>query len=570
MTTSDRVGTAAPETVGRARPRRSEGQRAGRFAASHALRSAAWATLASVLALGSARAGDGLSASPPTAQTDKGVVVGTSLGSVQAFLGVPYAAPPVGPLRFRPPRAHAPWSTPVQATQVAQPCPQTRTVPGSAPVITGSEDCLYLNVYTPAKAVSAGRPVMVWIPGGGFVQGSASSPYYNGQYIAEQAGVVVVTVTYRVGALGFLTSPALDRENRAGVSGNYGLLDQQAALRWVQANIASFGGNPKNVTLFGESAGADSTEYALVSPSADGLFQHAIIESSVGLGFIPDLPLATAEATGGAQVVAAVGCANAADVASCLRDLPANAFLTPAATPQGATLPVVDGLVLPQQPLQAFQSGQFSHIPVIIGSTHDEGTFFAFPFDAAPGGLTAAGYAAQVQSIYGTNAGAVLSEYPVSAYPSPIQALAAVFTDADVACPTAEKREALSRYVQVFGYEFSEPNPAQGPLLGPPLPGLTYGDYHTSDLPYVFGVSAPNGARVAGKDLSLSQRIIKYWTSLARAGNPNVPRNQEPYWFNFHVLNGTLLSLQDQITELPEAQFGADHHCRFWNGIQQG
>ena len=550
--------------------RRADGYGTRNPMASYSLCHAALATVAAALAIGPARAADGLSASPPTAQTDKGPVIGTSLGSVQAFLGVPYAAPPVGPFRFRPPRPHAPWSTPVQATQVAQPCPQVRAVPGSAPLISGSEDCLYLNVYTPAKAVSAGRAVMVWIPGGGFTQGSASSPYYDGQYIADQAGVVVVTITYRVGALGFLTSSALDRENKAGISGNYGLLDQQAALRWVRDNISAFGGDPQNVTLFGESAGADSTEYALVSPSAGGLFQHAIIESSVGLGLITDLPLATAEANGGATVIAAVGCANSADVASCLRNLPVSAFLTPTATPAGATLPVVDGVVLPQQPLRAFQTGQFNHVPVIIGNTHDEGTFFAFPADTVPGGLTAAGYTVQVQSLYESNAPAVLNEYPASAYASPIQALAAIYTDADVACPTAEKREALSHYVQVFGYEFSEPNPAQGPLLGPPLPGLTYGDYHTSDLPYVFGVSAPSGVRVAGKDLSLSQEIIKYWTSLARTGNPNIPHNQQPYWFDFHMLNGTLLSLQDQISQLPESQFGAYHHCRFWNGIQQG
>jgi len=235
----------------------------------------------------------------------------------------------------------------VQATRVATPCPQVR------PTNIGSEDCLYLNVYTPARITAAARPVMVYIPGGGFMQGSASSAYYDGRYIAERAGVIVVTPTYRVGALGFLTAPVLDRESPAKVSGNYGLLDQQAALRWVHDNIGAFGGNPHNVTLFGESAGGNSTEYALISAATAGLYQHAIVESSVGGFQIPNLPIAVAEAGGSATVIAAVGCAGATDVAACLRALPAYAFLSPAATSPGSSLPVVDGVVLPQQPLQA-------------------------------------------------------------------------------------------------------------------------------------------------------------------------------------------------------------------------
>lgn len=502
----------------------------------------------------------GLAATPPTAHIADGRLIGTQLGPIDAFLGVPYAAPPVGDLRFRAPQPHAAWTTPRQATQVAQTCPLV--APNGSP--TGSEDCLYLNVFTPSQTVAGGRPVMVYIPGGGFTRGSASSPYYNGQYIAEQAGVIVVVITYRVGALGFLTAPALDAETPARTSGNYGLLDQQAALRWVRDNIAAFGGNPQNVTLFGESAGADSTEYALATPATAGLFQRAIIESAVGGVLIPNLPIAVAEATGGATVISAVGCANASDVAACLRALPAAAFLTPAATTPGSSLPVVDGVVLPQQPLQAFRSGRFNRVPVILGSNHDEGTAFVWPIEAALGGpLTAAGYSAQLQGLYGpVPAEEVAGEYPVGAYPSPIQALAAVYTDANVACPTFEKRKALARYVPVYGFEFNEPNPARGPLLGPPEPGLAYGDYHTAELPYVFGVTAPSGVPVAGKDLALSQSVISYWTNFATIGDPN--RSQAiPFWFDYR-LRRQLISLQDQITQLPDSKFNADHHCSFW------
>lgn len=504
---------------------------------------------------------DDLTSGSPTVTTDRGEVIGLREGAIDAFLGIPYAAPPVGDLRFRPPQRHAAWTTPIQPKLGAF-CPQNR------PTAIGSEDCLYLNVYTPANSAAANVPVMVWIPGGGFVQGSASSPYYDGQYIAEQAGVIVVTVTYRVGALGFLTSPALDKESTQGVSGNYGLLDQRAALRWVKRNIEAFGGNPRNVTVFGESAGADSIDYQLSAPATKGLYDRAIIESSVAGLLIPSLPIAVAESTGGAGVVSAVGCAGAADVVACLRALPATAFLAPAATQPGSSLPVVDGVVVPQVPLQAFKSGQFNHVPIILGSNHDEGTAFVWPIEAALGGaLTAEGYAAQVQKLYRGNAAAVQAEYPVGAYPSPIQALATIYTDGNVACPTEQKREALSGYVRVFGYEFNEPNPAQASLLGPPEPGLAYGDYHTADLPYVFGVTAPNGDRLtAAKDLALSHRIIKYWTNLAKLGDPNVPEFQLPLWFDYRSTR-LLLSLRDEVTYLPASQFKSNHHCGFWNTL---
>ncbi len=515
-----------------------------------------------------------LEASPPSASTDLGEVVGVRTGTVDAFLGVPYAAPPVGNLRFRPPQPHAPWATPAQATQVAQPCPQIR---GTA---IGSEDCLYLNVYAPAGDARARRPVMVWFPGGLFQAGAATFPYYNGQPIVEQSGVVVVTVTYRVGALGNLTAPAFDQESPAGVSGNYGLQDEQAALRWVRSNIAAFGGDPRNVTLFGESAGGNSVEYHMTSPLSRGLFDHAIIESAsgprlpsspalqaVGAVSIPDLPLAQSESGGSAMVIAAVGCSGAADIAACLRAVPAGAFLSASNIAYPVVFPVIDGYVLPQRPLQAFRSGQFNRVPAIVGSNHDEGTGLVWPIEAALGGaLTATGYTEQVDTYYGTSAPAVLAEYPLSAYPSPIQALAAAETDSTFACPAALKRRALSRYVPVFGYELAEPNAAQGPQLGPVEPGLTYGAYHTADLPYVFGVTAPAGARVTGKDLVLSQAVINYWTSMAIIGNPNLRRPRYAPWFDERLVP-SVLSLKDTIGQQPESRFATDHHCSFWNSL---
>ena len=506
-------------------------------------------------------------AAGPVVSTDKGAVVGTAVAgtspAVNAFLGVPYAAPPVGALRLRAPQPHAAWSTPLQATQVAQACTQYLPQTGS---VAGGEDCLYLNIYAPAAASHVARPVMVFIPGGGFTQGSASSPYYHAQAISAQSGAIVVEVTYRVGALGFLTTPALDAENAQHVSGNYGVLDQQAALRWVKANIAAFGGDATRVTLFGESAGADSTEFQLASPLAAGLFQRAIVQSSVGAPLIPFLTLAQSEAGAGAAELASLGCSTASDVAACLRALPATKFVAGGIVASTNTYPVVDGWSLKAQPAAAFKSGQFNKVPVIVGSNHDEFTTLVattFPQFVNPP-LTAAGYGGALQQFFGPGAAAVQAQYPAASYASPLQALATVMTDAFVACQTEEKRASLARSVPTYGYELNEPNPAQGPIFGPPIPGLTYGDYHTADLPYVFGVSAPAGTPLTGKDLTLSQEVISYWTNFAATTSPSsLPHAGNPVWPLY--LQGQLVSLKDQIQPLPVASFAADHQCGFWS-----
>ena len=501
------------------------------------------------------RPGPALAAPSPSVVTADGAVVGLRDGPVDVFFAIPYAAPPVGPLRFLPPQPHAAWTAPLQATQPAPVCPQ---IPLSTGVLTGSEDCLYLNVWTPKANDRARRPVMLFIHGGGN-RGAGSEPYYYGENIARQAGVVVVTIDYRIGPLGFLTASALDRESGSGVSGNYGILDQQAALRWVRRNIAAFGGNPGNVTVFGESFGAISTEVQLVSPAARGLFTHVIIESSANV-----LPTLAATETGtSAATIAAVGCAGASDVAACLRAVPAASFVVAG----GSANPVVDGQVIPLPILQAFQTGQFTHVPLIFGNNHDEETVFVGLQEAASGPVTAASYAAQLQSIYGADAGAILAHYPVASYQSPAQALAAAETDGIFSCLADQKRTALERYVPVFGYEFNEPGPAQGPIFSSPQPGLTLNDYHTSELPYVFGLSSPDGVPVTGKDLALSQRIITYWTDFATVGAPVLPVFQLPIWFDLRLTH-LLVSLRNGGGYLTEDQFRSEHQCGFWEGLQ--
>ncbi len=506
--------------------------------------------------------------SAPRASTQSGVVIGTEQGDTAAFLGVPYAAPPLGDLRFRPPVLPVPWPTPRDATAVSAPCTQ----PNTDPTISPSEDCLYLNVWTKldttSRTIAGRRPVMVFIHGGGFQKGGGSYPYLNGAIMAEKGNVVVVNFNYRLGALGFLTSQAFDAESPYHISGNYGIEDQQAVIRWVHRNIAAFGGDPNNVTIFGESGGGISVEHHMVSPLVAGLFSHAIIESAIGNA--PNLTLAEAETGTSAGIIAAVGCSGASDVAACLRAVPANGFLLSTnALAAGSAKEVIDGVVIPLQTLDAFNSGQYNHVPVIIGTTHDEYTFNVWPLEKPPNPpiLSQSAYAAQLNAVYGSYGPAVLAQYPASSYPSAIQALAAAETDSNGPCYNLSVYASLARAVPTYAYEFNEPNPATGSLQGPPVAGLNYGDVHTSDLPYVFGVSAPAGTPVTGKDVLLSSTMIGYWTNMAKSGNPNFPHSvaTSSYWPEYDTRR--LLSLKDSSSSISTAALSRDHHCSFWNGV---
>jgi para-nitrobenzyl esterase len=478
--------------------------------------------------------------------TDKGPVEGQVSDGVAAYLGIPFAAPPVGPLRFRPPQPHAAWSQALAAKQLAPPCIQGSVPPIVQGPIPPSEDCLTLNVWSPVGQ-GARLPVMVWLYGGGFRGGTASAPYFDGAAIARKARAVVVTLNYRLGALGFLALPALDKQDPQHVSGNLGIRDQQAALRWVKRNIAAFGGEKRQVAVFGESAGAISIEYHLISPASRGLFARAIIESSVAGAAAPTL--AEGEAAG-ARLATELGCTGD-DGLACLRAKPAGSFAT-ATTPSG---PVVDGVIIPVLPLTALRAGHFLRVPVLIGSNHDEFTVYVWRVQAALGHpMTADDYAAQLRKTYGARADAVLAAYPVSAWPSPLQAYAATQTDSLVACPTDAARRALARDVRVYGYEFTEPDPVPGPLLGPPTEGLQYGDYHTSEVAYVFGLDL-QGKKLTGKDATLSDRMIADWGRFAAAGTPGLgwPSDRT----GAQVL---MLSNQPKIN----ADFAKRHQCEFW------
>jgi para-nitrobenzyl esterase len=481
--------------------------------------------------------------------TAGGAVRGKTVGPADEFLGIPYAAPPVGALRWQPPQPPAPWPGIRQAVSFAPHCPQPVSAFG---VASTSEDCLYLNVFTPAADHARNLPVMVWVHGGSLRTGESDD--YDPAGLVR-LGVVVVTINYRLGALGFLADAAL-ASRPGGPSGDYGLMDQQAALRWVQRNIRGFGGDPGEVTLFGESAGGLSTLAQLISPGARGLFQRAIVES--GTYDLTQQPLAAAEAAGQA-FAAKAGCAR--DTAACLRRLPVPAILSHE-DPLGYT-PDVDGAVLTQPVKTALASGQFNHVPVVIGINRDEYRLFVAAIQLLGGQVTAAGYRSMIASTLGVTtavARTIAAQYPLGRYPSPPVALGAVATDAIFACHALSGEESLSQYVPTYAYEFSDEN---APELFLPPTGFPYGAAHASELQYLFDMTtAPRPASLSAAQQRLAAAMKQYWTSMAATGTPAAPAPAAA-WPRFTRVSQQGLSLAPPSPQA-ETGFAARHHCAFW------
>jgi para-nitrobenzyl esterase len=485
-----------------------------------------------------------------TVTTAAGALRGKAAGAVDEFLGIPYAAPPVGSLRWRPPQPAAPWAGVRDATRFAPHCPQP---PSAFGVASTSENCLYLNVYTPAGARNRDLPVLVWIHGGAFLAGESND--YDPAALVRR-GVIVVTINYRLGALGFLADSAL-ASRAGGPSGDYGLMDQQAALRWVQASIARFGGNRRDVTLSGESSGGLSVLAQLVSPGARGLFSRAIAES--GTYNLAQASLATAEAAGQA-FAAKAGCAT--NSAACLRALPVSDIVDN--EDFAGYRPDIDGRVLTQSIGPALASGQFSRVPVISGTNQDEWRLFVAQaqIDGAPP-VTGANYQAEIAAtltVPPATAAVIAAEYPLAAYSSPAVALGAVGTDAIFACPALTVDQSLSRYVPTYAYEFSDENAPERYL--PPVAGLPYGAAHESEVQYLFALSSTAfPGRLTPAQQHLAAAMKTYWTDFAGRGFPSSPA--EPLWPRFDGTSQQILSLV-----APEpgvgSGFSAEHHCAFW------
>ena len=497
--------------------------------------------------------------------TDKGSLRGVETASARQFLGIPYAAPPTGSARWVSPQAAATWSGVRDASQFGPHCPQPDTAFGRAS--NTSEDCLYLNVYRPKD--DGAFPVMVWIHGGALFLGE-SDDYDPSQLVGQ--GVVVVTLNYRLGALGFLAHASLSAE-ASGPSGNYGIMDQQAALRWVQTNIAAFGGDPKNVTIFGESAGGHSVHTHLASSLSAGLFHKAIIESGSYSLDTPSLP--TAQALGQNFAVAA-GCTD--QTAACLRSLPlAQVLAKQSAIITGAgVLATVDNKVLTRTHRTAFATGAFSHVPVVEGSNGHEFsliTAFYFDFTAPPTGLgpvTADNYPTAeslILSFYDAHKAPVDVDavYPVASFPAPVDAIDAIGTDSAYSCPARNSVQAMSNYTTVFQYEFNDPN---APMIYLPASPShpTWGAYHASEMQYLFKVapSIPSPPAFDPAQQALSTKMIGFWAQFAKTGNPNATGSS--LWPQYIAATDTAMSL-DPTGVKTTTDFAARHRCMFWTGL---
>ncbi|MBI5503633.1 MAG: carboxylesterase family protein [Deltaproteobacteria bacterium] len=445
-----------------------------------------------------------------------GDVQGQLNDASREFLGIPFAAPPVGELRWRPPVPVTPWSGVVGATTFSPACPQQA---GNSGTDSENEDCLYLNVWTPQATQTAPRAVMVWIHGGGNVTGSTGDGipfpdydghFYDGHLLAEERNVVVVSLNYRLGVFGFFAHPDLASENLAyPYGGNQGLLDQVAALEWVRDNIAAFGGDPGNVTIFGESAGSIDVCVHQVSPLSRGLFHRAISQS----GGCTTLQRTAAEGAATAQGFAAAEGCSGPDELGCLRALPAATVLADAqplvATPGASQLGiVVDGGFLPDQPRTLFDSGEYAKVPYVLGFNSDEGTVFLL---STPPVTTEAEYVAALEAQLGVFAADVVAAYPAGDFASPQDALASVVGDAFLVCPTYDvaRRSAAGR-ARTYLYNFARETPI------PVAQVLGLGAFHGAEIPYVFGSISFTGPSDAG----LGRRIREYWSRFAERGRP--------------------------------------------------
>lgn len=508
---------------------------------------------------GAGGAGGG-AASSLVVDTDKGPIEGIMQGEeTRAFLGVPYAAPPVGDLRWRRPVPHEAWTEVRSAQLEGRPCTQNGLLsPGYDP--TTGEDCLTLNVWAPSEATEP-RPVLVWIHGGGFVLGSGSDDAYDGRLLSEHTGAVVVGINYRLGALGFLSLPELEEEDAEhGSTGSYGIEDQRAALAWVQANIAAMGGDPDNVTIFGESAGAISTCYHMLSPPSQGLFHRAIIQSGP-CESANDPAEAKAQ---GAELAAVLGCGDAAtgvDLA-CLRGKSEQEVLE--ALPGGldfffgegpSWFPIVDGYNLPAQPAALLAAGDFAKVPTIVGANADEGTiFFTLGDTEIPDEATFETLAEELVPGHGAE---IVALYPTATYGSAKAAAMAAVGDGGFVCPTRRLARTLEAGgAPTFLYHFSYA-PA-GVLLGDDL-----GAFHSAELRYVFGNPGQlTPFPLDPTELELSHAIMGYWGRLAASGDPNA--DGAVVWPAFETESDLHLGLD---VEQVSASGLASERCDYWDTV---
>ncbi len=455
---------------------------------------------------------------------------GSSPG-VRVYKGVPFAAPPVGDLRWKAPKPAGHWQGVRQATTFGAACYQTPYPRQSIYYLEPepmSEDCLYLNVWTAAKSGKEHRPVMVWIHGGGLTRGSGAVPFYDGDALAKK-GVVLVTVNYRLGIFGFFAHPELTKESDRNASGNYALLDQIAALEWVHKNIAAFGGDPNRVTIFGESAGSWSVNYLMATPLARGLFQRVIGESGGAFGVMKTLK--EAEETGKKFAVS-----HGADSLAALRAKPAEELLK--ASSASSFPPNVDGWLLPEDVYSVFAQGKQIDVPLIAGSNADEGKSLA-PW---PSSGTPASFIEQARARFGDKAGEFLKLYPAASSDEAKASHYASFRDFSFGWQmrTWARLQSKTGKAKAFLYYFDRVPP--GPDSG------RYGAFHASEIAYVFeNLLPPRPWEDA--DRKLAGELSTYWVNFAATGDPN--RKGLPKWPAYQESSDIALELGDKVEPLP-------------------
>ncbi|MEU7004150.1 carboxylesterase/lipase family protein [Nonomuraea sp. NPDC046570] len=507
-------------------------------------------TLAGVAMLAaSAPPAHGSESSAPVVVTASGKVRGTDQDGVRRFRGIPYAAPPVGERRWQPPQPASSWTGTLDATKAGPAClqPEAPDMPKGTPQ---SEDCLTVEVTTPAQP-DRGRPVMVWVPGGGFITGAGS--IYDPTRLAKAGDIVVVTVNYRLGVFGFFAHPEL------GETSNFGLHDQVAALRWVRANIAAFGGDPGKVTLAGASAGAMSTCTLMTSPPARDLFHQAIVQSgscrtshpagAMGKG-MPAISswhsISTIQGAGRALA----GQLSCSDVA-CLRRKSAGELL-----PYTAQFPLLayGTSLVPQEPAKVFATGKQMAIPLLQGNARDEHVEFTLAL--SPHGITAREYPALLKTAFASAAPQVARRYPARRYSSPTAAASRVFSDSGWICPSWKSGREHARKASTYAYVFADPS-APTPS-GEPLPAhVRPATAHGAETFYLFDF--PDSPQLSAEQQRLADRLVGYWTRFARTGDPNGAGSTR--W--------PRLGAADQALKLaPEAlrpiNMKSAHHCGLW------
>ncbi|PZR33280.1 carboxylesterase/lipase family protein [Caulobacter segnis] len=493
------------------------------------IRTLAFATTFAALCAGQALAAG------PTVTTTFGPIVGAAVSGVAAFKGVPFAAPPVGALRWRAPQRPTAWTAPRDAKTYGPDCMQKPFPGDAAPLgVTPAEDCLYANVWTPETALKGKSklPVMVWIYGGGFVNGGSSPAVYAGDRFARD-GVVLVSFNYRVGRFGFFAHPALTAANAdGGMLGNYGLMDQIAALHWVRDNIAAFGGDPGNVTIFGESAGGVSVHALLTAPQAKGLFHKAIIQSGGGRPrLLPTLPMTapegqrSAEASGLAFAAKAGVSGTDAAALEALRALPAETVvdglnMATSGTPTWAGGPMLDGKLMTREPLQAYKAGAWSRMPVMIGATSADGFFFGGTRDQvfAPFGARRA----EAEALYDPKGDGDIKVYGWAAagdrmFVEPARAVARVMA---------------GQGAPVYQFRFSYVAESQR--------GQWWGAPHATEIPFVFDtVDARYGAALTSADAAAAKAAHAYWIGFAKTGVPTA--SGAPAWPRYEAASDHIL-----------------------------